>query len=356
MRARAAPSSQALTEFDRLDRQLARLRARVFQAAARSSPHLLPLLNACPSRVSLDFRPMLFRCAFEVGGVRFRGVLPIALALQLTNTATLVIDDILDHAVRRDGKPCIHTRFGVERAVLLSVLLKSIASQLILDLKKIPAGMRTEVCRQFEAAWADVHRGQYLDLYSSQRWTLDEATHLRTIYLTTGRLIEVSMVIGGLLGGVTRRHARALASFGKCFGLIHQLRDDLVEYWPKKYQLGRPAGEDLRERKPRLPIIYGLRPQSPIRCDLQRLLKQQTMAPRDVLEVRSLLLQCGAFAQVRQRIEQLHREARRSLDRLPVGRSTAILGLLLAYITENDKAAVGSDRAPERSGHGSGSS
>lgn len=330
--ANATASNLALAEIGKLDRRLARLRARVFQAAAQSYPGFSQLLAACPNGASLDFRPLLFRCAFEIGSVRFQSVLPVALALQLTNTATLVIDDVIDHSLRRDGKPSVHAVLGIERAILLSVLLKSIASQLFWRLDRVPIDLRHEAYRHFEAAWSDLHFGQYLDLRSVQRWTLDESEHMRTIYLTTGRLIETSLVIGGLLGGVSRRHARALASFGKRFGLIHQLRDDLIEYWPTKYRLGRPAGEDLRERKPRLPIIYALGSRSPARGELLRLLRRERAEPRDVLEVRRLLLRSGALARVRQRIEQLCDEARRSLMRLPAGRPTATLGCLLTFV------------------------
>jgi geranylgeranyl pyrophosphate synthase len=327
------PPSRLLAEIAELDSSLEPLRRRILATSVESVPGLHGVLVHAQPRTSFDVRPFLFRCGFEFGRCSFRRVLPIALALQLANTATLIVDDILDHSAERDGHTTVRIAFGTERAVLAALLLKSAASRVFLDVLEASPHLphKYVAYRCFEQAYADLHRGQFLDLELVACNQVTESDYFQMIYLTTGRLIEMSLFIGGLLGGTSARTQTHLLRFGKILGLIHQVRDDIADYWPERFDLGRPAGEDLRERKRRLPLLYALQTDGREGATLRRILQKQRLQPHDLLKVREILDATGAFERVRRRIRDLYQEAEGALGQLPQRDSTDRLRALLRY-------------------------
>jgi geranylgeranyl pyrophosphate synthase len=324
----------ALAELADLEKLLAPQQRQVLDEFCNQAPGLVDCAQYVLSTHSIDVRPLLFRCAHQLGHKPFSQVIPIAIALHLASTATIVADDILDHADRRENKPAAHAAFGLERALILSEALKSIASNVFLRTLKQESHLvnKYEAYWIFEKAFGELYRGQYLDIMYQGQTNVSEDSYYAMIRLSTGSLLEASLVIGGLLAGLPRSTINQLTQFGAAFGYMHQLRDDFVDYWPGEYDLGRQMGEDLRQRKQRLPIIYCLRKPSVESTTLRQILRKRVLDSSDVRRARNVLERSGAFQYVRQQISNQARVAIKSLVGLKRGRWTTCLKALVQDI------------------------
>lgn len=249
-----------LAEVLRLNRSLAAARESSLSRASDLVPGAHRVLLRLQQTTSADLRPYLCKSALEIQGRRSDSTQRIALAFDLCNLASLVVDDILDQAPMRDGRASIHQRFGKEQALLAATLVKCQASLEMVS--AIEADCRLvngfEAIRKFELAYQDLNRGQWRDLVSTAR-LVGEDDYFTTVELTTGRLFSAALEVGALLAGADSKIVSLLGGIGSLLGVLHQVRDDYVDYWPGKYSIGRAGFEDLKQMRPRLPILRFLR-------------------------------------------------------------------------------------------------
>jgi octaprenyl-diphosphate synthase len=85
---------------------------------------------------------------------------------------------------------------------------------------------------------------------------VDEASYLQVIRYKTAKLFEASTELGAILANASDAHREQAAAFGRHIGTAFQLMDDLLDYTANAEQMGKNAGDDLREGKPTLPLIY----------------------------------------------------------------------------------------------------
>ena len=176
-------------------------------------------------------------------------VIQMAVAVELIHTATLVHDDVIDHATLRRGKTTVNARWGNTLAVLAGdylysqafCLLSAIGSPDVLRLmsetsQRVCAGEVAQVKHQFDAA-------------------MDEATYLTIIREKTASLMAAACQAGAQLAGATPAAAQRLAAFGQAFGMAFQIVDDTHDVVGEEDQLGKSLGTDLEHGKMTLPLI-----------------------------------------------------------------------------------------------------
>jgi geranylgeranyl pyrophosphate synthase len=205
-------------------------------------------------------RPGLVLLGFEAAGGRGSAGPGLAAAIELLHTFSLIHDDLpcMDDDVIRRGRPTCHAKFGEAIAVLAGDALQVLAFQLIADLR-IPAEARVRILREITAAvgTGGVIGGQVLDIQSEERRIRPET--LRWIHgHKTGELLRASLVSGALAGGATPALVRRLDRFGRRFGLLFQIVDDLLDEVGSSGSLGRDGGRDRVNGKATYPSILGL--------------------------------------------------------------------------------------------------
>ncbi len=98
--------------------------------------------------------------------------------------------------------------------------------------------------------------GEVLQLLNMNDPEVDEASYLQVIRYKTAKLFEASTELGAILANATDAQREQAAAFGRHIGTAFQLMDDLLDYTANAAQMGKNAGDDLREGKPTLPLIY----------------------------------------------------------------------------------------------------
>jgi geranylgeranyl diphosphate synthase type I len=120
----------------------------------------------------------------------------------------------------------------------------------------IPAERILTARRRFDRACLALTQGQHLDLGFEARTSVTEAEYLRMVYGKTAALIEAACGLGALANG--SELVAYYEDFGRELGLAFQIQDDLLGIWGDPEITGKPAGNDLRNRKKSLPVAYGL--------------------------------------------------------------------------------------------------
>ncbi len=176
----------------------------------------------------------------------------LAAVVEMIHTATLVHDDVIDVAKTRRGRPSTNVVWGNHVSVLAGDWLYMQAFQValrernfhILDLLIGLTQMMVE--------------GELLQLERLHRVDISEADYMELVDRKTASLFSACACMGAVAGGVDEHTESQLGDFAWNLGMAFQLVDDILDFTSSEKILGKPSGNDLREGKVTLPVIYAL--------------------------------------------------------------------------------------------------
>lgn len=195
-------------------------------------------------------RPTLVFLSARMAGEVNEHVIEVALALEMLHTASLVHDDVVDESDRRRGLPSVNAFMTNQIAVL--------AGDFILS-KALEFSARTQDVRvvqniaQLGQTLAD---GELMQLHNLDSEELSDVAYYEVISRKTASLFASCARLGALMAGATEDYAERMARFGKLIGMCFQLRDDVFDYGTA--EVGKPVGNDMKEGKLTLPVIYAV--------------------------------------------------------------------------------------------------
>lgn len=209
-------------------------------------------------------RPLLVIAAAEAVGGQREAALPIAQAVEMIHTYSLIHDDLpaMDNDDFRRGKPTNHKVFGEAMAILAGDGLLTHAFHQIVQasrLYNVPAEAVLDIIEELSiyAGPSGMVGGQVADMQGEQGITNLEA--LQYIHQhKTGDLIVFSLKAGGRVSGASEAQLAALAKFGECIGLAFQIRDDILDLVGDEGKLGKKVQSDVKQEKVTYPYFIGL--------------------------------------------------------------------------------------------------
>lgn len=187
-------------------------------------------------------RPRLVLLAYEaLGGTDVDKVLPVAAAVELVHTATLVHDDINDHGMLRRGRETINAIWGRTFALLTGDYLFTKVYTLM-----APYGDLNVVFSEMTAALVE---GETLQAAAAKSGNLNRETYGRIIAKKTASLFAGAARMGAMLAGGSSPQAEALHNYGFNMGLAFQIVDDILDLIADSATLGKTAGIDIAQGK-----------------------------------------------------------------------------------------------------------
>lgn len=205
--------------------------------------------------------------------------LELSAVVEFIHTATLLHDDVVDESTLRRGKQTANAAFGNAASVLVGDFLYSRAFQMMVA----PNDIR--VMQILSNATNTIAEGEVLQLLNMNDPEVDESSYLQVIRYKTAKLFEASAELGALLAGASDIERELAAAFGRHIGTAFQLMDDLLDYTANSEDMGKNVGDDLREGKPTLPLIYLMENGTPEQKLLSReAISQNDDLPDDVFE------------------------------------------------------------------------
>ena len=182
------------------------------------------------------------------------GIIPAALALELTHTFTLIHDDIMDDDSMRRGVPTVHTKWDMPTGILAGDVLYALAFEYICR-ASADDDARTHAVSMLARACAEICEGQHMDMSFEHRTDVREEEYMEMVRKKTGALYAAAAGIGGILAGGNSRQVEALYRFGLNTGIAFQIQDDLIDLLTPSAKSGKDRASDLREGKQTLIMI-----------------------------------------------------------------------------------------------------
>ncbi|MEC8063970.1 MAG: polyprenyl synthetase family protein [Pseudomonadota bacterium] len=173
----------------------------------------------------------------------------LACIIEYLHTASLLHDDVIDHAKKRRSRDTAHTIWGNTASILSGDFLHAKAFQMTTDLN----------CYSIQQVLADatenVIEGELEHLHVNRNIKITKMQYLNIIGAKTAKLFTLSSQLGCMLATDDSNSIQAMAEYGHHLGIIFQIVDDCLDYQESNSKLGKHIGQDIQEGKPTLPII-----------------------------------------------------------------------------------------------------
>lgn len=262
-------------------------------------------------------RPRLTLLGAAAMGARDLGEhLPLAAYMELIHVATLIHDDVVDNATTRRGVNATAVDFGNRVSVLAGDYLFAWI------FKNVTASYREPIPHILSATLADITDGEVLQLRALGDLGLGLGAYVEIAAKKTARLFASSAECGALAAGGVPLRVNAVRAFGLNYGIAFQMQDDLLDMTSSEAVIGKPVGNDLREKKMTIPVILALAGGDPnLRSDLERFYAQDDISPGRIAGAIEQIGAQGAFAATRAAIADYLERAKASL--VPLGNTPA---------------------------------
>ena len=230
-------------------------------------------------------RPLLMVLAARLCGYTGQNDASLAVVFEFLHAATLLHDDVVDHAELRRNRPAANTVWGNPAAVLVGDFLYSKAIMMAVAYRNI------RILEVLTEATTKMAEGEVLQLIHSGDLELDDREYLEVITRKTAIIISAACQVGAIFGGGSTEQEDALKKYGLHLGIAFQLVDDTLDFTGDAEELGKPVGNDIQEGKATLPLIRALRSACPEdRLRLQQIFSSEEVSPAEVSEVRNIVI------------------------------------------------------------------
>jgi len=302
-----------------------------FRQSMKSKVMLLDkIMGYIVKRKGKQMRPLfVFLSAGSVGKISeatYRG----ASLIELLHTATLVHDDVVDDSHYRRGFFSINALWKNKIAVLVGDFLLSRGLILSMD------NGDHDLLRITTHAVKEMSEGELLQMEKARKLDINEEIYYEVIRAKTASLITSCCRVGAASAGADEETVAKMGEFGENVGMAFQIKDDLFDYGA--FEIGKPTGIDIREKKMTLPLIHALSKatKSEVRR-IKKLVKKSESKPKVVNEVIAFVKNSGGIEYATTVMESYHQKAKDILASLPESQYRSSLEDLVQFTIERTK-------------------
>lgn len=203
-------------------------------------------------------------------------ILPLAETLELIHTASLVHDDVIDGAGTRRGAETANARWGSQIAILSGDYIFARAFALIAT-----EGYGGYILKRLSELVCNLSIGEIIQNEMIYKASRDLDAYYERIQKKTADFLEICCELGAVVGGLDPADAKALARYGHAIGMAFQITDDILDILQTEEQIGKPAGNDIRQGIVTLPVIRALSVSSDAK-ELETIVTDRKMTDEDV--------------------------------------------------------------------------
>ena len=252
-------------------------------------------------------------------------LIDVATAVELIHTASLVHDDVIDHAAYRRGQPTVSASWGEHQAVLYGDFLFARSFSLLTK-----HGF-TGILENMTRAISLMCEGEIEQSSLLFDCGVTEADYLSYIHNKTAYFLSACCLAGAEACGMPPEEKKPLAAFGLQLGYAFQITDDLLDYTGHSGNTGKPVMHDLKEGYLTLPVIKLLR--DPIHgFRVRAIIEKKAFSDENLSYILTALNTTGILHETRERARVLITRAKQNLEKLPLKPSRAILSRLAEYV------------------------
>ncbi len=250
--------------------------------------------------------------------------------VELLHTATLVHDDVVDDAAERRGFFSVYALWKNKASVLVGDYL--LAKGLLLSLEN----KDFRILELLSDAVKRMSEGELLQLEKSRLLNIKEEDYFSIIKNKTASLLASACACGAYAAGGSEMQVEQMKQFGEYTGIAFQIKDDLFDYGTEN--IGKPTGNDIREKKLTLPLIYTLENANrTVKRELTYILKNKNTSSKDVKRVIECVNESGGIRYAQEQMEFYRSSALDILESFPDSEGKQAMIELVKYTTERKK-------------------
>lgn len=316
------PIKDDLTEYEREYKRF--LKSNVFlidkvvqYIVAQKGKRLRPILVLLTSRlhdgVALDSRS-----------------LKAAAIMELLHTATLIHDDVIDQSHQRRGMPSLNSVWKNKVSILMGDYLFSKSLLAMLSLKSMRAyAIISETAQRMS-------QGELLGVERSKDYWMDEEVYFRLISDKTASLLAAACQLGAVASTDNEENMAAMKEFGENLGIAFQIRDDLLDILGVEKNTGKPLGNDIRDSKITLPVLYALKKAQ--KKEARRVIRmiKRDAKKQEIKEITAFVEIHGGIKYSMEKAQEFSKQAITTLDRYPDSPYKNSLTNLVNFVTTRE--------------------
>jgi len=253
----------------------------------------------------------------------------LAAIVEFIHTATLLHDDVVDESSLRRGRETANALFGNAASVLVGDFLYSRSFQMMVSIREM------RVMQILADATNVIAEGEVLQLINMHDPDVTEERYLQVIRSKTAKLFEAAAELGALIGGGSEADIEAAAEYGRSVGTAFQLIDDVLDYSGNADEIGKNVGDDLREGKPTLPLIYLMQHGTATQRELVRSCIEQG-DEQHFSEILEAIKSSGALDYTKKSAQEAAQRAKATLATLPDSQFKESLLELCAFAVDRN--------------------
>lgn len=303
-----------------------------FKNSLRSDiPLLATILNFLYRTKGKQLRPMFVFLSAKLHGETNEYSQLAACSVELLHTATLVHDDVVDESYERRGTFSVNALWRNKLAVLVGDYILARGLQLQLEHQKY------NFLHLISRAVQDMAEGEILQMKKSRKLDITDDVYFEIIRKKTASLIATSMAIGTASVTENQETIEKMYRIGQDVGIAFQIKDDIFDYQAKGI-LGKPTGNDIKEKKITLPLLFVLNNSQPAeRRRILGLIKKKNKNAAVVNELIQMVIQKGGLDYAAKKMTEFKDKAIAALMEFEDGEARTSLIELMEYITTRQK-------------------
>jgi octaprenyl-diphosphate synthase len=299
-----------------------------FKEAVQSQAPLLDrIMRYVVKRKGKQLRPMFVLLSAKLCGEINDSTYRAASLVEILHTATLVHDDVVDDSLERRGFFSTYALWKTKASVLIGDYLLAKGLLLSLDHRDY------RLLHILSDAVKKISEGELLQLEKARNLNLKEDIYYEIIKGKTASLLASACAAGAWSAGQDENLTEKMRQFGELTGMAFQIKDDLFDY--SNEEIGKPTGNDIKEKKLTLPLIYTLNNTDAItRRKIIYIVKNNSQDKKKVDWVLQQVQTVGGIDYATQKMNQFKEQAIALLHHFPTSPFRTGLEEMVLFVTD----------------------
>ena len=294
-------------------------------------PFLNLILNYILRRKGKQMRPMFVFLTSKLLGEPNKSSFTAASLIELLHTATLIHDDVVDESYKRRGYFSINALWKSKVSILIGDYLLSRGLLLAVQEKQY------EMLEIVSEAVKSMSEGELLQVKKSRKIFITEEEYFEIIQKKTASLIASCTACGARAVTENKETVKAFHKFGETVGLAFQIKDDLLDY-KNNGGIGKPTGNDVKEKKVTLPLIYALEnTDEQTKKSIKKAFGKKGKTKKEVQDIINFVIENKGIEQAKVKMYELKEKALKMILEYQGNPSFDSLNALVEFTVSRDK-------------------
>ena len=276
-------------------------------------------------------RPLILMLSAKLCGEPNEKSIDYAVMLELLHTATLIHDDVVDNTMERRGQLSVNAKYDNRVAVLLGdyILAMAIARAIL--------SQNFAVLDIISRLAQNLAEGELAQLIASKELQYNEKHYFDVIWKKTAFLLSSCSEMGAISVNATPEKQKKLRLIGENLGMCFQIKDDIFDYFDQG-NIGKPTGNDIREGKITLPLIYALNTAPKSDSDrIFALIQNRDFSPETIRQLTDFAKENKGIEYAQSKMQEIKENTIALLNDFPDSEAKTSLIQLSNYIIEREK-------------------